>query len=394
MKKKPPRHSSQRRIQGQGRAGRNPRATDVLDGRPTSYRLADQGIYLAYGPPHARRRLHLRQVTRLDDDGHQTQVITSRWDLPAIEVAHRMFSRWRQENFFKYLREEYALDALVDYGVEPADPSRDVPNPVPKRLNGELRKAYVELSQLAAEFGSEAFVNREQLRRTMRGFKIANAPLRRRIRDATERVAKLEKRRDAAPARVPLQALVEGEVIQLRVEQKHLSDLLKIVAYQAESELARLVTPHYRRRRRSPYAGPVRAGMCRRHRGGRPATAYFPRTAQFSPSHALLALCEKLNEAAAAFPASKLRLHFEVKPPPDTSLASPAHASARLSRALNRTFPAGGRSEGLDSVAIACAGSAGVHAKTPAPRSTARPLVARACGKSPPVDVFLQLGED
>jgi hypothetical protein len=81
--------------------------------------LADQGICLAYGPPHARRRLHLRQVTRLDDDGHQTQVITSRWDLPAIEGAHRLFSPWRQENFFKYLREEYALDVLVDYGVEP-----------------------------------------------------------------------------------------------------------------------------------------------------------------------------------------------------------------------------------------------------------------------------------
>jgi hypothetical protein len=42
----------------------------------------------------------------LTDDGHQTQVITSRWDLTDIEVAYRMFERWRQENFFKYLREE------------------------------------------------------------------------------------------------------------------------------------------------------------------------------------------------------------------------------------------------------------------------------------------------
>jgi hypothetical protein len=39
------------------------------------------------------------------DDGHQTQVITSRWDLRDIEVAYRMFERWRQENFFKYMRE-------------------------------------------------------------------------------------------------------------------------------------------------------------------------------------------------------------------------------------------------------------------------------------------------
>ena len=34
------------------------------------------------------------------------------------------FDRWRQENFFKYLREEYALDALVEYATVPDDPKR------------------------------------------------------------------------------------------------------------------------------------------------------------------------------------------------------------------------------------------------------------------------------
>ena len=72
--------------------------------------------------------LRLRQVTRLKD-GHQTPILTSRRDLSALEVAFRMFERWRQENFFKYLREEYLLDALLDYAVEPADPTREVPNP-------------------------------------------------------------------------------------------------------------------------------------------------------------------------------------------------------------------------------------------------------------------------
>jgi len=26
-----------------------------------------------------------------------------------------MFERWRQENFFKYMRQEFLIDALVDY---------------------------------------------------------------------------------------------------------------------------------------------------------------------------------------------------------------------------------------------------------------------------------------
>src|SRR5436309_14486507 len=33
------------------------------------------------------------------------------------------------QNFFKYLREEYALDGLVEYAAVPDDPTREVPNP-------------------------------------------------------------------------------------------------------------------------------------------------------------------------------------------------------------------------------------------------------------------------
>src|SRR6476660_6173902 len=84
-------------------------------------------------------KLRLRQVTRLCDGGHQTNVITSRWDLCDIEVAYRMFERWRQENFFKYMREEFLLDALVDYQIEPEDPTRTIANPERRALDNEIR---------------------------------------------------------------------------------------------------------------------------------------------------------------------------------------------------------------------------------------------------------------
>ena len=57
-----------------------------LDGRWVDYLLHDQPVGFLKG------KLRLRQVTRLCDGGHQTQVITSRWDLRDIEVAYRMFS--------------------------------------------------------------------------------------------------------------------------------------------------------------------------------------------------------------------------------------------------------------------------------------------------------------
>src|SRR5216684_3479372 len=94
-----------------------------LDGRAVKYLLYDQPVRFLQG------KLRLRQVTRLTEDGHQTPIVTTRWDLRAIAIAYRMFERWRQENFFKYLRQEYLIDALVDYQVEPDDPTRLVPNP-------------------------------------------------------------------------------------------------------------------------------------------------------------------------------------------------------------------------------------------------------------------------
>ena len=75
------------------------------------------------------------------DDGHQTSVITTRQDLDCEQIARRMFFRWNQENFFRYMREEYALDHLVTNDVEPADVERLVPNPAKK----EKRKLITKL---------------------------------------------------------------------------------------------------------------------------------------------------------------------------------------------------------------------------------------------------------
>jgi hypothetical protein len=61
-----------------------------------------------------------RKLTRLASDGKAEQL--------GAELV-RLFERWRQENFFKYLREEFLLDALADHQVEEDGPPRTVPNP-------------------------------------------------------------------------------------------------------------------------------------------------------------------------------------------------------------------------------------------------------------------------
>ena len=282
------------------------------DGRTTAYVLADQEVRLLKG------KLRLRQVTRRMDNGHQTPILTSRWDLPAAQVAYRMFDRWRQENFFKYLREEYALDALVEYATVPDDPTREVPNPAWAALDAQLRQAQAQLDRLQAEYGLEALTNLEHQRRTMRGFKTAQGKLGQKIWSAWQRVLQLENRRVAVPRRVPVQAVRQEPVVKLAPKRKHLTNLLKMVAYQAESDLLRLVAPHYRRagqegRTLIQSAVATAADLEATKTGLRVTLA-----AQSSPhrTRAIAALCEELNQTKTIFPGSRLRLHYTIREAP------------------------------------------------------------------------------
>ena len=115
----------------------------------------------------------------------------ARRDLRDIEGAYRMFERWRQENFFKYMREEFLLDALIDYQIEPEDPTRTIPNPERRALDKEIRAARADLARLEREYGAAAADSVERRRPTMRGFKIAHGRLGKQLRTARARVAQL-----------------------------------------------------------------------------------------------------------------------------------------------------------------------------------------------------------
>jgi len=278
-------------------------------GRTLCYVLADQEVRLLRG------KLRLRQVTRLMDNDHQTPILTSRRDLPTAQVAYRMFDRWRQENFFKYLREEYALDALVEYATVPDDPTREVPNPAWAAVDARLRQAYAQLNRLQAEYGLEALTNLEDQRRTMRGFKTTHGKLGQQIWRAWQRIEQLEKRRAATPRRVPVQTVRDEPVVKLAPERKHLTNLIKMVAYQAESDLLRLVAPHYRRASQEGRTLLQSALASAADLQVTETELWVTLAPQSSPhrTRAIAALCQELNQTNTPFPGSRLRLHYAIR---------------------------------------------------------------------------------
>jgi len=112
-----------------------------VGGRSVEYNLAEREVKLSNG-------LQVREMRRLCENGHQTSVITTNEKLPLLAVAHRMFSRWKQENFFRYMRHEFALDHLCTYEVESADPKRLISSPERKVLQKKLKAARAARTKL------------------------------------------------------------------------------------------------------------------------------------------------------------------------------------------------------------------------------------------------------
>jgi hypothetical protein len=211
----------------------------LRDGKLVPYQLAEQETTLSKG-------FVVREVRRLCDNGHQTSVITTRRDLSIEEVAQRMFARWVQENFFRYMRHEFALDHVCTYAVEELEPGRLLPNPERRKKKKELVKLKRELVDLERQYGDLALENREGQRRTMRGFKIANADLGRRIQELRDQCAAIDAAFKALPKRVPIHE-IEGDLVKLEQERKRLVDGIKMIAYRAETSLANALAPFFPR---------------------------------------------------------------------------------------------------------------------------------------------------
>lgn len=291
-----------------------------VDGRRWTYRVHDQARVRVGRLRAARQQprpddgpeyLWMRQITVLRDDGRQTVILTNRTDLTAAAVAYHMFQRWRQENYFKYMDAEYALDALIEYAAEALPAEADRPNPRRARLTKQLKKARAEVARLQAELGEQVEANSEQQRSTVRGFKIAHAELRRQLQAAEQKVERLRRRRHQEPKRIPA-----SDLRQLPKEKKLVVDALKMIAYQVETELLGLLQGEYARTEDEGRTFLQAVFQSAAEVKVLPGVLQVTIAAQSSPhrTEALAQLCAKLNAQTTCYPGTDLRLQFAVQP--------------------------------------------------------------------------------
>ena len=295
-------------------------------GREHACDLADTTVALGiHDGPRKGQAVSLRQVTRRVPARHggtrQIHALTSRTDLAAGEVCWRLTSRWREENYFRYARTWFALDALDSHAAMPDDPARLVPNPAKKAAAAQVRRAEIlaATAQAQRDASMAALRNPPPGRPALITNQMINAldvPV-----EAAHR--ELEAAGDAAaavPARIRL-GEIAPDMVRLEAEVKQITHAIRMAAYNAETTLARALDGHYARAGDEAYAlirealtasGDIIPGNGQLLIRLDPLTA--PRRTQ-----ALSALCDQLNQAQACYPGTDLVLSYKVKPHPGTA---------------------------------------------------------------------------
>ncbi len=180
--------------------------------------LAERTVTLPNG-------LTVREIRRLTASGHQAPVITTHPGMSTADIAGAMFSRWSQENWFKYMRTEFDLDAMPEHALAAVDDDTQVVNPVRRVLDKAL-----------ARLRGKATVLRNRL------FKAGKQPttdaLLAQLAEVECEIGELAGKRRSIPKHVAAGSLDETQRLDALPEPMRLfCDTLRMIAYRAETAM-------------------------------------------------------------------------------------------------------------------------------------------------------------
>jgi hypothetical protein len=255
-----------------------------------------------------------REIRKLTENGHQTAIISSNYKAERGEIAAGMFQRWSQENFFKYMMENFGIDRLVEYETRPLSDTARVVNPEYRAIEKEIRKRTAKLKHLHAEFG-EKTLDIEQPA-TVIEYEAQMAELREQISTEEKVIDELKKQKKAAPKHITIAQLADNEKFsQLATEKKHFIDTIKMIAYRAETAMANIIRPHMARKDEARSV--VRqilnteSNLIPDEQNKRLTVELHNLTNEYADELAYI-ICQELNQAEVKFPGTDMEIFYKL----------------------------------------------------------------------------------
>jgi hypothetical protein len=277
------------------------------DGHQLSMKLAERGVRLSNG-------LWVRQVRKLSDNGHQSAIVSTDYTSDLLPIAVQMFARWSQENFFRYMRQHFNLDRLIDYRTEPLVDTLRLVNPDWRHLDAQVRTKVSILNRRLAQFGALQLHGDIEPERVER-YEHTKAELQQQISGLQAEIEQLKLQRKSTPHHIQAAQLPEEQRFEcLKSHTKDFVDTIKMIAYRAETAMAHILRE--KMSRLDDARSLLRQLYCTEadllpDLQAATLTIRLHHMANHSADLAIRHLCDELNTTATLFPGTNLRLVYD-----------------------------------------------------------------------------------
>ena len=277
------------------------------NGEKVTMKLAERQVYLT-------NNFWAWEIRKLSENGHQTSILSTNYKADRTEIAAGMFQRWSQENFFKYMMENFGIDRLVEYETRPISDTARVVNPEHRAIEKEIRNQKTKLKNLHAKFG-ELSLDIDKMHKP-NGCQAQMVRLHEGIVDKEKVLAKLKSQKKCISKHVTVAQLSDTEKFsQLATKKKHFIDTIKMIAYRAETAMANMIRPHMARgdeaRSLVKLIFKSEINLIPDQRNKRLTVELHNLTNEYSDKLANI-LCQELNASQIQFPGTDMEIFYKL----------------------------------------------------------------------------------
>ena len=293
--------------------------TALPNGERVALQLAERGTWIG----DRKNGVWVREIRKRTANGHQVSLISTVFGGSALADSVRLFSRWSQENFLRYMMQHFAIDLLNEYRTEEIpETKRPVVNPKWRELDRRRRAVKSKLTHRQARFAALS-LHPESDEAAQAQWERRKAELVEAIEQFEEELTDINDKLKTTPGHLKWDELPEADKFErLAPSRKQLVDTVKMIAYRAETAMASIV--------REELARPDDARSVLRDLFGSeadllPDVDHHCLHVQVHPmsnprsNRAIAHLLEQLNAAELTYPGTSLKLIYSIVGDPKAS---------------------------------------------------------------------------
>lgn len=287
---------------------------ELPNGEKNKIMLAERAVLLQ--SKTTSKKIWVREIRKKSESGHQTSILTTNYILTTLLIGIYMFARWSQENFFKYIIENFGIDYLVSYMKRKIADTSMLVNPEYRDLENLQKKWTSKLTKVKTKFASLLLADTPIDDKKMKTFIKKKSELNEQIKYIENIIAQIKQKKTEIPRKIAYSKLPDNQKFDTIInERKFFLDTIKMIAYRAETSMANIIKPMM------AHPGEARTLLKQVYQSdanifvdniNKTLTVELHRLNYRKDDMIIEELCSILNESQTVFPDSDLILNFKL----------------------------------------------------------------------------------